>query len=40
MGRFFTDQQRFNIVKEFRTSGLTISDFARKHRMSRETLRD
>lgn len=40
MGRFFTDQQRFNIVKEFRTSGLTISDFARKRRMSRETLRD
>lgn len=40
MGKFYTDQQRFNTVKEYRLSGKTVSEFAREKNISRETLRD
>ena len=30
MGKFYTDIERFNAVKEFRTSNKNVSEFARE----------
>lgn len=40
MGKFYTDIERFNAVKEFRTSNKNVSEFAREKGISRTTLRD
>ena len=38
--KFFTDFERTEYVKKFRTSGLFLRRFAMMHRINRETLRD
>ena len=38
--KFFTDFERTEYVKKFRTSGLFLRRFAMMHRVNRETLRD
>lgn len=40
MGKFYTDIERFNTVKEFRTSNKNVSEFAKEKGISRTTLRD
>ena len=40
MRKFFTDDQRLNLVKEFKRSELSISEFARLKNISRSTFRD
>lgn len=38
--KFFTDFERMEYVKKFRTSGLSLRRFAMMHGVNRETLRD
>ncbi len=40
MGKFYTDQERFEVVKHYLGSGLTQSEYSNKYGYARTTLRD
>ena len=40
MGKYFSDDERLNLVKELKRSGKNVSEFAREKGISRSTLRD
>lgn len=40
MGKFFTDQERYEHCRRFRISGLTVAEYARRNGINRSTLRD
>ena len=40
MGKHYTDRDRLDMVKKYRLSGLTMSDYARQEKINRSTLKD
>jgi len=40
MGKHFTDRQRLDMVKNYKQSGLNLSEFSRQANISRSTLKD
>ena len=40
MGKYYTDQERFEVVKHYLRSGLSQSDYSKMHGYARTTLRD
>ena len=40
MGKHYTDRERLDAVKKYRTSGLSMSEFARREEIKRCTLKD
>lgn len=40
MGKFFSDYERLEMIKKYKVSGLTMSEFSRRNNISRTTLRD
>jgi len=40
MGKHYTDRERLDAVKKYRTSGMSVREYARKEGYSRGTLRD
>jgi transposase-like protein len=40
MGKFYTDKERFEVVKHFLASGLSQTDYSKRHGYARTTIRD
>ena len=40
MAKRISDQERLEYVKKYKTSGLSVSEFAKRHNLARCTLRD
>ena len=40
MAKRISDQERLEYVKQYKTSGLTVREFAKRHNLARCTLRD